>query len=211
MLKPLKELKVSIKEKMEKNLNKKMSDNEFEARYQEEYEHILNGYGQNSDIPARYRTINVSDIPKEVLECLPLDEKKNGLYLWGGIGTGKTHILYALKKLYAERLSNFSVKNMSELLADMKASFNGRNPIDILDELYRAYDDIGAEKETEWAGEQVYRLVNCLYENKRTVIFTSNLPLGGLAQRFGIQGDRIASRIAEMCHIVELKGKDRRI
>lgn len=168
-------------------------------------------------IPDRYKGVSIQDIPKQVLDAMPSSDTKNGLYIWGGVGAGKTHILYALKMLWGYQLRSLKVVNVSEMLNDIKKSFGTQQPEDILEDYtygkkFVAYDDLGAEKGSEWAGEQIYRLVNYLYESKCPFIFTSNLSLQELAGRFGeIQGDRIASRIAEMANIVELKEKDRRI
>lgn len=206
MPKTIEDNKARVKARWEENFKKEMSESEFEIRYKEEYDRLI------SRIPRRYQIAKGEDVPEVVLDCLPLvSDLKNGIYLWGAVGTGKTHTLYALRKYFAEIITDFKVVNMTEMLAEIRNSFDENSKIDILDERYVAYDDVGAEKESEWVGEQIYRLVNDLYENKRAFVFTSNLSLGELAKRCGVQGDRIASRIAEMANVVELKGNDRRI
>lgn len=209
MLRPLKDAKKEIKLRMEENLAKKLSDNEFEARYKERVDNLI----KNLRIPIKYQKVLASELSKDIEECLPFskESKKHGIYLWGGVGTGKTHTLYALQKVFSERLTRFSIVNMTELLANIRSSFDSNDKLDILDSIFNAYDDVGAEKESEWTGEQIYRLVNELYEHEKPFVFTSNLSLGELAKRCGVQGDRIASRIAEMAEVIELKGNDRRI
>jgi hypothetical protein len=69
-------------------------------------------------------------------------------------------------------------------------------------------DDIGTEKPSEWAQQNIFLIIDRRYETLRQTIFTSNLSLDELSERLG---DRITSRIAEMCKVIELKGKDRRI
>lgn len=201
-----KDKKERVRARWEEQFKKDMTDDEFERRYKEEYDRLI------SRIPKRYQTAQAMDIPKAVLNCFPLvSDSKNGVYLWGKVGTGKTHTLYAMRKHFAELMTDFNITNMTERLAEIRNSFDDDSKIDILDERYIGYDDVGAEKESEWVGEQIYRLVNDLYENKRPFVFTSNLSLGELAKRCGVQGDRIASRIAEMAQVVELKGNDRRV
>lgn len=192
--------------KMEEIHGRTFSKSEFEARHKERYDMLT------AKIPARYKNVSSDDVSEEVKNSLlNLRKEKDGIYLWGGVGTGKTHTLYAIKKIYAEGLIEKSIVNVTEMLAEIKQSFDEDYKKDILDEVFFMYDDIGAEKESEWVGEQIYRLINFLYENKKSFIFTSNLSLGELAKRCGIQGDRIASRIAEMAHVIELKGNDRRV
>lgn len=199
-----------LKTKCEEQEHKTFTDEEWQDTYKLRLRETL------VPTPARYREAVMDDIPKIVMDKFPLakENPKNGFYIWGGVGAGKTHILYAIRHYYAAtRLLRFRITNMNELFAEIKNSFSEESKVDIVEEsqYYQGYDDIGTEKDTEWAGEQMYRLVNSLYENKKFFVFTSNLSLKQLAGRFGEQGDRIASRIAEMAEVIEVKGDDRRI
>ena len=69
-------------------------------------------------------------------------------------------------------------------------------------------DDLGAENATDFVRDTLYLIINRRYEGKLPVIITSNLDLGELSDSVG---DRIASRIAGMCDMVELEGGDRRL
>lgn len=69
-------------------------------------------------------------------------------------------------------------------------------------------DDIGTEKTTDWAQQTLYTIIDRRYREKLQTTITSNLSLNELSDK---TGDRITSRIAEMCKIIELKGKDRRL
>ena len=84
---------------------------------------------------------------------------------------------------------------------------------DVLDTLCRynlLIDDFGVEKMTDFAFQTIYEIIDRRYEmGKGGLIITSNLDPDGLAHKFGC--DRISSRIAEMCKVVKLEGKDRRI
>lgn len=68
-------------------------------------------------------------------------------------------------------------------------------------------DDLGAAKNSEWVEEITYRLLNGRYEDVRPSIFTTNLPLPQLREQLG---DRLASRLVEMCAVVSIDGTDRR-
>ena len=183
-----------------------------EEYYQERYERFMRY------IPERYSKVSRNDIPEKVSGKPIVDGEKNGLYIYGSVGCGKTHTLYALKKYYAEKLQLIRVQNLTQVLNSIKLSFGTDDPEDIVnDYVYDdgsclAFDDIGSEKDTEWTGEQLYRMIDHLYTNKIPCIFTSNLSLKDLASRYGeIQGDRIASRLAEMLTVIHLEGKDRRL
>ena len=86
-------------------------------------------------------------------------------------------------------------------------------------------DDLGAQKPNEWVWDTVALILNTRYNDRLTTIITTNyadLPAGsGLAtDRDGIKpsryedtlgdriGDRMRSRLAEMCIRVEMKGGD---
>jgi len=69
-------------------------------------------------------------------------------------------------------------------------------------------DDFGTEKGSEWVLETLYSIIDKKYEDVIPMIITSNLDLNALGVKMG---DRIASRIAEMCDVVEMTGLDRRL
>jgi DNA replication protein DnaC len=83
-------------------------------------------------------------------------------------------------------------------------------------------DDLGAQKPNEWVWDTVALILNTRYNNKQTTIITTNYPdlgaaSGGLSdversareQTLGDRiGDRMRSRLAEMCVRVEMKGED---
>ena len=214
-------------------------------------------------IPNRYENVKFEDVPENIKAFYyRIRPDRKGIYIHGGVGTGKTHILYALWKKWMEDRDNEFLKiedKKKEYEYDhYKRDENGAvlsyffdeaidntltqeleklgrprltaQVINTTDMLYEArkdyeagaeyresiinsskllmFDDIGSEKVTEWVEEFLYLAVNKRYEKNHPMLFTSNLPLSKLAEKIG---DRTVSRIKEMCHIVELKGEDRRI
>ncbi len=79
-------------------------------------------------------------------------------------------------------------------------------------------DDLGAERITEWVGEQLFCLLNYRYNSQLQTIITTNYSTTELAERLTIynkqgqaddaQAQRILSRIYGMCERVYLGGKD---
>lgn len=106
--------------------------------------------------------------------------------------------------------------NATELLADIRHDFDATDPFSkkhVADRILESrqlliIDDLGAEKPSEWVAETLYRIINHRYEHELPVVITSNLSLDQLAQRLG---DRTASRLAELCEVIELTGRDRRL
>ena len=164
----------------------------------------------------------------------------NGLLLVGPIGVGKTHLAVAvLKELVQTRGIGCLFYDYRELLKQIQNSYNESvqtTEMDVLRPVFEAevlvLDELGAVKPTEWVWDTVSLILNTRYTEKRTTIITTNykdLPPGSLngpratlsaaesaklAARDETLGDRIGermrSRLHEMCRIVQLEGFDYR-
>lgn len=132
------------------------------------------------------------------------------LLVVGPTGVGKTWQAYgALRAAVVATSRRWEASTFADFTAALRPG--GSDPEGTL----RAYrkadlmliDDLGAAKHSEWVEETTYRLINGRYEDMKPTIFTTNLPLADL--REGV-GDRIASRLVEICTRVVLVGGDRR-
>jgi DNA replication protein DnaC len=141
-------------------------------------------------------------------------EKGRGLYLCGGIGTGKTHLAVAvLNELIRKKRIPSLFVTVPELLDNMRETYNkpGRD----LDEWMYAVqnadflvlDDLGSERATDWVRERIFVIVNYRYREALPTVFTSNIGPKDLAKQLG---DRTASRIIAMCEWIGLEGDDYR-
>ncbi len=170
--------------------------------------------------PLRFESATWADVPLKIQKHLmTIREHRKGLYIYGGVGSGKTHLLYAIKKGHEKKevpVGTVRIYNCTEMLRQMRNDFNKTDKFDhhdLLEDLlsFRGLlmiDDIGTEKLSDWVLETFYLLVNKRNEENIPTIFTSNLKVGELADRIG---DRTVSRIVELCDIVPLEGDDRRI
>lgn len=139
-------------------------------------------------------------------------ETTRSLLVVGPTGTGKTHYAYSVLRAIAETgtRSSWAAYTAADLYAqlrprtgrDSEATFETITGADVL-----FVDDMGAAKLTEWTEEVTYRLINHRYEQCKPGIFTSNVPPSQLRD---VLGERIASRLTEMCERITLKGDDRR-
>lgn len=135
------------------------------------------------------------------------------LLLLGPTGTGKTHQAYgAIREL---AITGVAATWVVTTAADLYAALRPRHGIDSEAE-FRRYrnasvlllDDLGAErKPTEFTEEINFRLINWRYENHLPTLITSNLVPKEISDRLG---DRVTSRLIEMCQRVVFKGPDRR-
>jgi DNA replication protein DnaC len=135
------------------------------------------------------------------------------LLLCGPVGTGKTHQCWGAVRLFAEQAVNAGA--VFTTTADMYGALRPRHGVDSETEL-RKYtharllilDDLGAAKLTEWTEEIDYRILGWRYDNDLPTVITTNCTPPQLPERLG---QRVASRLTEMCTIVPLTGADRRI
>lgn len=139
-------------------------------------------------------------------------EQVKGLYFYGQPGCGKTHLISAIANYLVDKESIRFITS-PELLLSIRKSFNSTTTEQgLLDQLSQVnlliIDDIGSEKPTEWVQETLFVLIDRRYTNFMPTLFTSNYSLDQLKDRLGY---RIASRIAEMGQVVELKANDYRI
>lgn len=135
------------------------------------------------------------------------------LLLLGPTGTGKTHQAYgAIREL---AITGVAASWVITTAADLYAALRPRHGIDSEAE-FRRYrnasillvDDLGAErKPTEFTEEVNFRLINWRYEHQLPTLITSNLVPKEISARLG---DRVTSRLIEMCERVVFKGPDRR-
>ena len=167
-------------------------------------------------IPERYKDAKYEDAPEHVRQAFEqIRQTRKGLYLYGKVGSGKTHIAYSLLKNWRDEGRSAIFWNTTNLLREIKADFDRVNSDKMFVEeritdsqALLFLDDIGSEKMTDFVAEVFYRIVNHRYNEMIPVIFTSNLPISELADKVG---DRVASRIMEMCDVFELEGEDRRL
>ncbi|GAA0215137.1 ATP-binding protein [Selenomonas dianae] len=153
------------------------------------------------------------------------DEIK-GLFLHGEKGTGKTKLAAIIANERARAGSPVLFASVPDLMADIRRSFKDGTTSEAVQAVKNApflvLDDLGAEKMTEWVGEQLFCIVNHRYNECLQTVVTSNYsPTQVIAHMATVdrdgnviddmQGQRIMSRIYEMCERVEIRGKDYRM
>jgi len=201
------------------------------ARIPKRYEHCeLSNF--TIDFPGADRSVSLAQISASrfVQEFDPRDGK--GLLLVGGIGTGKTHLAVGiLKELIAVRSSTCLFCDYRELLKQIQNCYNDSvkaTELQVLRPVFDAevllLDELGAVKPSEWVWDTVSLILNTRYNDNRTTIITTNfadepaasvvrsLSPARAAAREETLGDRIGermrSRLHEMCRIVRMDGPD---
>jgi DNA replication protein DnaC len=194
-----------------------------------QFEKFKENYLKDSRIPLRYRSCKFSNYePKTVNQLRALYEcreffylfpfVKRGILLYGPPGTGKTHLASAtLRNIIEYKGLRGLFYDFRTLLIDIKTTFDrNESSYEVLEPVLKTpllvIDDVGAERNTEWAKDILATIINYRYVNSLPTIITTNL-------RFDISTDesfvskfdeRTESRIYEMCKIIKVDGNDRR-
>ncbi len=167
---------------------------------------------------------------RKFVEAYPVDTAGKGLLFTGSIGVGKTHLAVGvLRRLVQERGVRGLFCDYRELLKSIQNSYNPQvqtTELELLKPVFAAevlvLDDLGAQKPNEWVWDTVALVLNTRYNDKQTTIITTNypdLPAGGGAKTDAERsareptlgdriGDRMRSRLAEMCVRIEMNGED---
>jgi DNA replication protein DnaC len=113
------------------------------------------------------------------------DNLENGRGLWfdGPVGTGKTSLAILVAKAAKDAGRSYAVYPVPRLLAEIKRTFD-RDASDTYLGFFRrlctvdvlVLDDLGAEKQTEWVLEQLYSIVNERWQDRRSIVVTTNIP-----------------------------------
>lgn len=153
------------------------------------------------------------------------DEIK-GLFLHGEKGTGKTKLAAIIANERARAGKAVLFASVPDLMADIRRSFKDGTTSEAVQAVkntpFLVLDDLGAEKMTEWVGEQLFCIVNHRYNEMLPTVVTSNYNPTQIIRRMATvdrggnviddtQGKRIMSRIYGMCERVEIKGADWRM
>jgi len=152
-----------------------------------------------------------------------------GLVLWGDVGRGKTHLLVAmLRELIFQHGVTARFAEFSHLLSDIKAGFDRKEAISsLLDPLVTvdvlAIDELGKGRNTEFELQIIDELISRRYNASRTILATTNYPPGpsqgrgtgdlvaeSLPALVDRVGDRVYSRLTEICDFCQLRGEDYR-
>jgi DNA replication protein DnaC len=203
------------------------------ARIPKRYEHCELS---NFEFDGPHRALASSRLAAcKFVEEYPVDS--TGLLLIGSIGVGKTHLAVGIiKELVLSKGIACLFYDYRELLKQIQNSYNDSvkaTELDVLRPVFETevlvLDELGAVKPTEWVWDTVSLILNTRYNDNRTTIITTNFANLGERERhrnanirsseaakysaeketLGDRiGERMRSRLYEMCRIIEMEGED---
>ena len=147
--------------------------------------------------------------------------ERNGLFICGECGVGKSHLAFATANSLIERGNSVIAMTMIDLLLKIRSSFQSKEQTE--EQILKIYedcslliiDDLGKEKPSEWALQMIYTIIDRRYNAIKPIIVTTNYGANELIQRFTFNGDSstgsaIVDRLFEMCEYLPIKGESYR-
>lgn len=150
---------------------------------------------------------------------------RNGLFITGPKGTGKTHLAAAIANKLMQQGTSVICMTMIDLLERIKRTYeqNWEHGEEISEgnvlDTYKSVqlliiDDMGKEPATEWAVSKIYAIINSRYEAYMPTIITTNYTDAELVRRLTPKetgdpttADATIDRLREMCAAIVTTGE----
>lgn len=136
-------------------------------------------------------------------------EKRQGILFWGPVGTGKSYTAACIANELMDRTVPVIMTSFVKILQNIqgnqeeeKVFMNRMNDARLL-----IIDDLGTERNTDYALEKVYNIIDSRYRAGKPLILTTNMTLKEMQETTDIRYKRIYDRIFEMCFPVRVAGR----
>lgn len=146
--------------------------------------------------------------------------ERNGLFICGECGVGKSHIAFATANELIKKGNSVIAMTMIDLLLKIKSSYGYGVDNGSEERILKVYedcslliiDDLGKEKPTDWVLQMIYSIVDRRYNALKPIIVTTNFTASELIKRFGDSsiGNAIVDRLFETCQYVPIGGESYR-
>ena len=125
------------------------------------------------------------------------DDPRGWLILQGGVGTGKTHLAYAIAGAVMGRGRSVYAHTTPDLLDKLRSGYNDGTYDEWMESLkdvgLLVLDDLGTERATDWAEQALFQIINHRYSKRLPLVVTTNLSVED-ARRMDA---RLVSRLLE--------------
>ena len=199
-----------------------------EKKRQEEYEEQMrriNRLKEASMMDKKYREVTfdkyeVREENKKVFEVAKkyadrfqdMYKKNQGLLLYGPVGTGKSFTAACIGNYLLNNAKPVIMTSFVKILQDIWENDREAEYITILNSAsLLIVDDLGTERETDYALEKVYNIIDSRVRANKPMIITSNLELNDMMECEDIRKKRIYDRILECCYPMYVGGKSFRM
>lgn len=155
----------------------------------------------------------LSDVCRRYVDRWAEMEAQNiGILFHGTVGTGKSFYACAIANALVDQCIPAMVTSFPRLLNLLQSARDRQEIIDGLDRYpLLVLDDLGVERDSYYAAEQIYSVIDARTRAGKPLIVTTNLPYDELESPAAMPYKRIYDRILELCPVVlKMTGQSRR-
>ncbi len=135
-------------------------------------------------------------------------KKNQGLLFYGDVGTGKSYTAACIANALLAKRVPVVMTSLIRLIEIIQRGDDHESRL--MTHLNKAqlviFDDLGAERNTDYALERIYSIIDARYRCRLPMILTTNLTVGQMKQERDIRYSRIYDRIFECCYPVLFTG-----
>ncbi|SFT01267.1 replicative DNA helicase loader DnaI [Paenibacillus sp. BC26] len=211
-----------------KKLIARQSENKIRSRIRSFYvddRALLEGYSADEIVSKDLERMKaVGQIIKYINVTKENGLQKEGLYLTGSFGTGKTFLMCYMLHELAKAGFTGAIVYMPEFVEDLKSLMleqgKLKETVDLMKETdLLIFDDIGAENLNPWVRDHVLGAILNYRMNRKPTFYTSNYGLDAIEQHFSFtnkdgdelhKGQRLMDRIRPYVQPVHVTGHNKR-
>ena len=135
-------------------------------------------------------------------------QNNQGLLFYGDVGTGKSYTAACIANELLKRRVPVVMTSLIKLIEIIQRGESQETVI--LNRMNQAklviFDDLGAERSTDYALERIYSIIDARYRRRLPMILTTNLTLKQMKEERDLRYSRIYDRIFECCYPVKFAG-----
>lgn len=165
---------------------------------------------ENYQVEEKQRLI----ISKNFVKDYEQMKKENiGLLFYCSVGSGKTYLSCCIENALIEEYQiGVKIRNFAQIINTLQKGCFDFDKNAYIESLVNTsvliLDELGIERNTSYAKEQVYNIVNNSYLKQKPTIFTTNLSYDTIQNcKDSVEYQRIYSKIIEMCIPVMVIGE----
>lgn len=155
----------------------------------------------------------MNDIKKYLANFKDHKVSGRGLLLLGSTGQGKTFAAECIANELFNAGANVIMRSAIQIVMEVQNS--GFNMADYVENMSRAdlliLDDLGTERDTDFAHETIFAVVDARYYSHKPIVITTNLSVEEMMNPSSLYNQRLYGRILERCMPVEFAEKRSRI